>query len=310
MPIMLDFFAKKTSMGIEITSSLATFAVLSKRSGINSLLFSNTVALPDGLVTQTYAAQNISDEERFVSVLREGMNGASELQVRRAALSLPDSMFRVQTLDFEQLPKTTVERDKLIRWRLEKSAFDLSDTVLRHQILKHDGKGLSVLVCLAKQAVIAQYESLLSALGLEPWSIAPSSFHSLNFYSPYLSGKADVSAFSHVSKDASTTIVCEAGAPRFYRYKEIKRGAEAIESKLAREIGDSLHYYMHLEDSQPAKLKHLFLTGDPAVCSALQEKMKEASRFDVEILFPSVVIPSVNGATAVMAAAFGAGCSL
>ncbi len=131
------------------------------------------------MVSEAYASPNIKDFYHLNAVLRECLADAPS-GIRRAALSLPDGVFRVQTMEFEELPGTAEDRERLIRWRLEKgAAFDIAETALRYQILGRQDKGFTLLSCVAKQAVIAQYESLLIGLGLEPWTIGPSSFHAL-----------------------------------------------------------------------------------------------------------------------------------
>ncbi len=148
-------------------------AVTKGSGGTITVHYTKTADLPAGAVTGGYASPNISDENAVVSTLRECLSGFPR-PCRRAALSLPDHVFRVQTIEFDDLPGKTADRDRLIRWKLEKTAaFDLSDTVLRYQVMRHD-KGFTVLACVAKRSVIEQYESVIRAAGLEPWSVGVS----------------------------------------------------------------------------------------------------------------------------------------
>ena len=200
----------------------------------------------------------------------------------------------------------------MIRWRLEKAAaFDITDTVLRYQVLRRQDKGMTVLACVSKRAVIAQYESILLGMGIEPWSVGLSSFYALNLYSSFIAGKSAVSALAHITDDSFATIITEAGGARFYRYKEIKRGgAEEIKTRFIREIDDSLHFYAHMDRAQQSEVKGLYLTGEPAILGNLAEGLKSLTSLDVAVLSPDVVIPSAQGIGAEMAAALGAGSSL
>ncbi len=263
------------------------------------------------MVSEAYSSPNIPDINRFSAALSECLTGASVPGVRRAGLSLPDGVFRVQMLEFDELPKKPAEQERLIRWRFEKTAFDVADTVLRYQLLRRQDKGITVLVCVAKQAVIAQYEAVLIGLGLEPWSVGPSSFHALNFYFPFITRRSAVSALAHITEDSFSTIIMEEGVARFYRYKEIKRGnTDEIKSRIMREIDDSLHFYTHLDRAQPSEVKDLYLTGESALPVDLAEALKSVTSLNVEVLDPSVVIPAANGAGPEMAAALGAGGAL
>jgi Tfp pilus assembly PilM family ATPase len=308
---MLHFLARKPALGIDLTSSAARMAAVSGRENNLSVRFVKTVKLPAGLLTESYTTQNLNEPDRFVDALREGLSGAPELHLQRAALGLPDGVFRVQTLEFDELPGKAADRERLVRWRLEKSAFDVSDTILRYQVIKRQDKGVSVLACAAKKSVIAQYEAALVALGLEPWSVAPSSFHVLNFYEPYLSRRSPVFALAHVLEDRFTTLISEKGGAGFYRYKELKQGnAEELTAGLIREIDDSLHFYTHRDRSQQTEIGRLYLTGEAARLPGLAAGLKAATSLEVEVLTPAVVLPSAREAGPETAAALGAGRGL
>ncbi len=308
---MLGFFARKPGLGIEITSQAVRLAVLSGSAANASVFFTKMVELPVGMVSENFVSPNVCEIEALVNVLRESLSAVPDLQVRRTALSLPDSVFRVQTIEFDELPGKVMDQERLIRWRIEKSAFDISDTVLRYLALKRKDGGVTVLACVAKHAVLSQYEAVLIELGLEPWSVGLSSFHALNFYSSYLSKATSVAAMAHVTEDSFATIISEAGSARFYRFKEVKRGsADDVKARLMREIDDSLHFYMHMDRTQQAGLERLYLTGNAEVAHGLSAGLKDMTSLDVEVLSPSAVIPSLNGVDPELAAALGAGCGL
>lgn len=311
MRTMLRFIARRPCLGIEITASAIRLAAVSG-SGTNiAVLSTKTIELPDGVVSEGYAVPNICDNTRLSSLLQECLS-VFPSGIQRAALSLPDSMFRVQTLDFDELPGKPAERERLIRWRLEKgAAFDIAETILRYQVLARQDKGYTVLSCVAKQSMIAQYEALLIGLGLEPWSVGPSSFHTQNFYSSYLTKKSAVSALAHLSEDSFTTIIRESNGARFYRYKEVKRGSAAdARNRLLREIDDSIHFYAHMDRSQQAEVRDLYLTGESAVSADLATELRSATELNVEVLSPARVIASAENIEPELAAALGAGSSL
>ncbi|HUI46695.1 MAG TPA: pilus assembly protein PilM [Nitrospirota bacterium] len=312
---MFRFVARKPALGIEISDSAVRLAALSRRGADLSLEYMKTADLPSGMVSAGYATLNILDASGLVRSLRSCLPVSSR-PFRRSALSLPDSVFRVQVLDFDELPSKHEERDRLIRWRIEKTAaFDLAETVLRYQELPRKGRGFTVLVCVAKQAVIAQYETVLQEAGLEPWSIGISSFHILNFYSPLMTKKSTVFALTHLTEESFTTIIADGGGTRYYRYKELKRGSPAeIRTRLMREIDDSLHFYTHYthqDRTQTCEVQQLYLAGESRLPFELAEGLSAASSLTVEVLSPDDIIhPSGrDGAAccpAVIAAALGA----
>lgn len=311
MRTMLRFTLKKTCLGMEITASSIRLAAVSGRGPALNVLFTKTAEPPDGVVSDGYGAPNIHDSSRLSTLLQECLSRCPA-GIRRAALSLPDSMFRIQALDFDKLPGTVADCERLIRWRLEKgAAFDISETVLRYQVLRRQDKGFTVLSCVAKQAVIAQFEALLIGLGLEPWAVAPSSFHAQNFYSSYLAKKSAVSALAHLSADSFATIIRETSGARFYRYKDVKRGSAAtVRDRLMREIDDSLHFYTHMDRSQQSEVRDLYLTGESAVSTELAAGLRAVTSLNVEVLSPSLVSAAAAHLEPELAAALGAGSSL
>jgi Tfp pilus assembly PilM family ATPase len=309
MPQMQRFLTRPC-LGIEFTSRALRMGLLTGNAASMSVLASRTVPMDTGMVTEAFAAQNIRDSEGLASLVRSSLKDLTTLSLRRAALSLPDGIFRVQTLEFDELPSNRRDRDRLVRWRLEKgAAFDVSDTVLRYQVVPHRSKGCSVFACVAKREVISQYEDLLTGLGLEPWAVAPSSFNVLNFYGPYLELKNIPGfALAWVTEGSYTTIILEQGGPRFYRHKEIKAGTLAdVTVRLTHELDDSLHFYLHMDRQQQSEVGHLYLAGEPAVVTSLFESLKNETILEIETLMPAVVLTSERDAAASLAAAFGAG---
>ena len=303
-------------MGVEITSSSIRLALVAGSGPDLCVLHTGTADLPAGLVTESYSSANIHDLDGLAKVLRQCLSDAPA-QADRVALSLPDGVFRVQTLEFDQLPAKSRDRERLIRWRLEKAAaFDISETVLRYQVLHQRERGFTVLACLVKQPVLKQYESVLTRLGLEPWIVNLSSFHILNFFSPVITKKSTVSALAHVTDDSFTTIVTEAGGARFYRYKGVKRGGGEIKAWLMREIEDSLHFYTHMDRAQTSQVERLYLAGESAATYEFADELRTATSLDVEVLSPADILSELGRKSpspawpVSLAAALGAGSSI
>ncbi len=316
---MLRFFGKTPGLGLEITSSTVRLALVRGRGAGLSVLHTGAADLPSGMVTENYSTPNISDMKGLANALRACLVNAPA-RPARAALSLPDGVFRVLTLEFDQLPSKAADRERLIRWRLEKAAaFDIDDTVLRYELLRQQVRGFTVLACLIKRPVLAQYESALAGLGLEPWIVGLSSFHLLNFYSPLIAKKSSVSCLAHFSDDSFTTIMTEGGGARFYRYKEVKRGnADEIKARFTREIEDSLHFYTHRDRAQTSDVTGLYLTGESAPPHELAEELRQATTLNVHVLSPADVFAHSGmgrespapALPASLAAALGAGSAL
>lgn len=308
MLTMLRFLAP-INVGIEITSRALRFGAVASKGGRTTVVSSRIIDLPSGVLSETFTAQAIQDREALAAGLANGLADLSALKTRRVAISLPDGMFRVQTLEFDDLPANQRDREKLIRWRLEKSAaFDLSDTVLRYQVRERPEKGSIVLACVSQRQVISALEDLLASLGREVWSLGLSSFSALNFYAPVISNRSGGNyALAWLSPGSYSTIIIEGEVPRFYRFREIKSG-DAV-GRVTREIDDSLHFYTHRDRQQQSEISRLFVAGDAALTGPLCESLRGTTPIEVEELAPSSVIASLDASAGPLVPVLGGGAA-
>lgn len=303
---MLRFFEKKPVLALGITARAVRVVVLSGRGAQASVLAVETADLPAGVVEEEYAAPNILDFKVLSDRLGDCLARLSRFNARRAALSLPDRIFRIQMLEFDELPPKAADRERLLRWRLEKAAaFDTAGTVLRYRAHRREGTSHALLACAAKANVIGQYESLLRDLGVQPWSIGPASFHALDHYAPLLPELPRTFAFAYISDDAATAMVADREHILFYRWKEVRRASsEESRLRLIREISDSIHFYTHRDRAQFAGTDRLFLAGTADALDAVAEGVRSSLSMDVAVL------PAVLGAAAGEAAAPAAHAAL
>lgn len=285
---MLTMLRKFTrpSVGLDISSRSASLGAVAGRKGMLSLVAARSVALPPGMVVEGFSSLSVRDPEGLLALLRPALQelGATS---RRAGLSLPDGLFRVQMLEFDDLPSGSADRERLIRWRLEKtSAFDASGTVLRYQAVPQEDRKYSVLACVAKSDVLAQYEDVLAGLGLDLWTLGPASFHALNVHAPEIGSRSiQQYALVWVTEGAYSTLVVEGEGLRFYRYREIKPGAPGdVADRLVRELDDTLHFYTHRDRQQTAGVRDIFLAGDGAAVEAFAERLTAGTSYAVQVL--------------------------
>ena len=300
----------RSGLGVEITSRAVRMGVLSGNGAPSPVLASAEVPLAPGTVSESFGARNIHDREGLTAAIRTCLSDPLARKTRRVGLSLADGVFRVQNLDFDELPSSRADRERLIRWRIEKAAaFDASETLIRYQVSPRPGSGQSVLVCVAKKDVIAQYEDVVGGLGLNVWQIGLSSFHALNFYAPALAARNFESyAFAWLTEGSYSTIIMDHGDSRFYRFREIKCGAgEGSTARIMRELEDSLHFYTHRDRQHSTEIGHLALAGDCSAVTALADELKRGTTLDVEVLAPAAVLPQAVGQAGALVPAFGAG---
>ena len=312
---MLRFLEKKPTLALEITPRVVRAAVLSRSGTQSSVLAVETVDLPEGVVEEEYAVPNILDFKVLADRLGDCLGRLSRFNARRAALSLPDGVFRIHILEFDELPPRAADRERLLRWRLEKAAaFDMAGTVLRYRVFRREGGPHTLLACAAKAAVVSQYESLLTDLGVQPWSIGPSSFHAMDHYATLLHEHPQSFAFAYIADDAISAMVADRENIFFYRWKEVRRtAADDSRLRVIREISDSIHFYTHRDRAQQSGADRLFLAGTAAGLDAVAEGVRSSLSIDVSVLPPMIGVAAAGDAAGdaampvVSAALLGAG---
>lgn len=302
---MLRFFTPSV-IGVEISSGYLRIGSISRNGEVAATSLS--MQLPERLVSESYSSEPVADTGQLTDILRSAMKGHSLFKRRRIGLSLPDGMFRLQVLEFDDLPETTADRERLIRWRLEKSsAFDITDTVLRFNVWKLPTRGHAVLTAFAKKDLLDTFESMFSELGFEIWSITPSTFAILNFYAPYMTTKSYLYALVLLSAGSYSTIIIDDQIPRFYRYREIKTAGQEVVVRLTRELDDSLHFFAHKDRDGASEVGHLYVAGESGIVERLTDALKNRTTMEIERLSPRLFMPSLNDSQESLAAAFGAG---
>ena len=307
--LTMQRFLASLGIGVDVTSTAVRFGVIGRQGNGPAVHAARTINLPTGVLTESFGTSAIAGRDELSAALRSGLEESSSWKTSRIGLSLPDAMFRIQILEFDELPRSAPDREKLIRWRLEKgAAFDMSDTMLRFQVHARPERGNVVLAAVAKQELIVSFEELLSGLGFEVWNIIPASFSVLNFYASYLHARSSTYAFARLSGGSYSTIIVDSGVPRFYRYREIKAAVrDEVVGRLVRELDDSLHFYMHRDRHQPSEVGHLFVAGEPGVIDSLSDALKSGTSMEIERLLPRSVVPSLEDEQGMLVAAFGAG---
>ena len=309
MLTMQSFFTT-TALGLSLSSRSATAGALAKRRGKLSLLGARTIPLPPGVVGEGFASPPLQDREDLLTSLRQVVRERAWERVRHAGLSLPDPLFRIQMIDFDELPSGDGDRERLIRWRVEKAAvFDMAGTVLQYQVAPREDRGYAVLACFVRREVLSQYIDLLDELGLDPWNVRPASFHVLNLYAPTIAARNIGSyALVWIAEGSSSTLIIERGVVRFYRYRDLRAGAPGdVPGRLARELDDTLHFYLHMDRNQRSELSHVFLAGDPLLTEGLASSLGDMTELPVERVTPAAIDPGFDVEGSVLDTVIGAG---
>lgn len=176
--------------------------------------------LPDGAVTPALSGLNIAQPDVVRAALARSLERAGLTSARRAALVVPDSTARVSLLPFDQLPARPQDLDQLVRWQLRKAApFPIDDAVVSHFPAASEGGHVTVAAVMARRDVLAQYEDVLSALGIHAGVVDLAGFNVMNAVMAAGVPAAGDWLLVHMAAEATTLAILRGEALMFYRHR-------------------------------------------------------------------------------------------
>jgi type IV pilus assembly protein PilM len=211
-------------------------------------------SLPAGSVTPSPVEANVVRPEAILTALRQvfnrvPMNGSS------LALLVPDSVVRLFIMPFEDLPRRATEALPLLRWRLKKSVpFDVDEAVLSWSRQRGRTGNLEVVVGVARQRIVREYEEIVESLGAHAGVVLGSSLAAL----PLLPERGATMLVRLSGKTLTTAIVLGATLCLF-RTAELAVEAELLQTQVVlEEVFPAVAYY---HDVWGGAINRAFLAG-------------------------------------------------
>lgn len=208
----------------------------------HGLQFKRGASLPlsPGLVTPSFTESNIADEQEFILQLRSLLNEVG-WKGGTVAVALPDLTCRTGFQDFEELKGRRSEIRQILCWRLkDRLPFPVHEARIDYQVLPEQGNGTRLLYLLAREGVIAQYESLLATVGLEPTRVITRGAALFRFH--HLDGISGKRLFLALGPSSIVLVYAEEGIPRLWRVLPCNgRGDPHDETHQARRVIRELH---------------------------------------------------------------------
>lgn len=302
-------FFDKYALGVEIGHDGLKMAVLTGEPVMPQLHAYRSARFQPETLRFSHREPNILNPAAFAATVRD-----TWLQlltnVNRISLSLPDSVGRVIILELETRFRSRDEGSDIIRWKLKKSLpIDIRDVHLDYQVLGEKETGeVTVLVSLVARPVITQYEDVLLEAGLEPNSIDFTTFNLCRFFDRRMV-LAENSVFVSFYEGVLSVMILSAGAPDFYRSREIPAGAGEA-NRIFLEINSSLLAYKDKKGGLPVTELFCFFPSEHV--DALRPLVEEATDLEPQFLETERYISRPQGIVADrdslnhLAAAFGA----
>jgi Tfp pilus assembly PilM family ATPase len=176
--------------------------------------------LPEGAITPALSGDNLPDPAAVADAIRAALERAGLGSVRRAALIVPDSIARVALVPFDQVPARRRELDELLRWQLRRTMpFSIDEAVVTHFPASAAGEGAVIAAVVARRDVVAQYEAVLSSVGIHAGLVDLASFNVMN---AVIASHGEVEGdwlLVHLAGDAATLAILRGRALMFYRHR-------------------------------------------------------------------------------------------
>jgi type IV pilus assembly protein PilM len=137
--------------------------------------------VPTGAIVPGLKGGNFVDSSLVTAALRSALNAVSNTNRKRdVTLIVPDASVRVLLLEFEELPGKMADALPVVRFRLKKLLpFDADDAAVSYQVMSSAKGSVRVLAVAMPKDSLAEYESMVSAVGYLPGAVVPSTLAAL-----------------------------------------------------------------------------------------------------------------------------------
>jgi type IV pilus assembly protein PilM len=228
-------------------------------------------SLPLGAVMPSTVETNITQPDAVRSALRRVFTRIPD-RGAPIALLVPDLAVRVFILPFDNLPRRAEDALPLLRWRLKKSVpFDVDETVVSWN--RQDGRegNLEVVIAVARQQIVREYEQIVEALGAHAGVVLGSTLATL----PLLEERGSTLLVRFCGK-MLTTVITHGANLCVYRSSEMAAEAKLLEPQaMLDEVFPAVAYY---QDTWGSTIDRARLTGfgdrEAMFGAALAEELK------------------------------------
>jgi Tfp pilus assembly PilM family ATPase len=197
-------------------SSSLTLARFQKRGKQREIVQVQRLSV-DGIFTPAVVTPLLTDPQRLSETVRRLRLGAGG-RIERAALLLPDSWFRMNLIELDNMPSGRSEANEMVRWALKRTLPIAPDQLrLAWMPVSRTGTKRKVLVVSAVEKSIAAIEAALRAAGIQPSMIEPLG---LNLWNAITAGETALTGdrvMFHISDQEFTTALFRGAEPLFLR---------------------------------------------------------------------------------------------
>ncbi len=231
-------------------------------------------------VAPSFDRPNITNAAVLEEAIDQGKKNL-RLTSGSAALLIPEPSVRVFVMSVDSFPGSGKERDAFIRWRIGKQMPLIPDDA-RIDYAVTPGKGArKVIVAMARQVVVWEYEALFEKAGLKPVLVTSPSLALVNLVRR--DGRANA-VLLNIEDESLTVLALADPGWSLYRQKDIglPGGAAADERRdnIVREAENTIRF---LEDRDKTRVEGLWLRcADAAELAEIRARLRERISLPIE----------------------------
>jgi Tfp pilus assembly PilM family ATPase len=231
-------------------------------------------------VVPSFDRPNVADPAALEEAIDQGKKNL-RLSSGRAGLLIPEASVRVFVLGVDAFPASGKERDTFLRWRIARQ-MPLIPEDARIDYAVTPGRGArKVLVVMARQMVVWEYEALFEKAGLKPVLVSVPSLALVNL------ARREAGAnvlLLNLEAEALTLLALTGQGWSLYRLKDIgPPGVAAAEERTDNIVREAENTIRFLEDKEKARTDRLYLrSSDEAEVPEVARRLQERTGLPVE----------------------------
>jgi hypothetical protein len=155
------------SCAVGIKSGTATVVQLERSRGSFVIKRAATINLPDNVVRSSFEESNVLDPNGLVAALTDLATSAGLLRQKKWSVTLPEASARTTIVTVETTGGSRREIEEVIEWKIERTFGAPLDELRigREELAANEQKQARYLITAVRAAVLAEYESVLTAMG-------------------------------------------------------------------------------------------------------------------------------------------------
>ena len=218
------FSSPPPTVAVDIGAGRVTAVVVGTIDGAPAVTAQATERLPDGLVAPSLTTPNLTDKAAVTAAVQRVLK-AVNVSRGRVALVIPDGAAKVSVVHFESVPPKPEDLAQLVRWQVRKAVpFPVEQAQVTWTRGVADATGVDYAVTVARQDIVADYEGVVTAAGVQVGLVDLASFNLVNLLlaaDGAASGQGDW-LLVHVTPDASTMAIVRDGTLLLFRHRPLE----------------------------------------------------------------------------------------